>query len=209
MAPRPVLPGVSVAFVRDWMTVYGGADRTMAAALELFPEAPIHTLVHEPEHFRDSPIARHRPPERDERRGGREQPVDRAGADRPRCDPADGPETGDHGDTEGQMDRGEALGFRQWPQHVSRLGTQPAIRLEPGIGRQERRRPLALDRRRHRNRVSKEREVRGDLCERHEQHRQSDGGEARGVLPSVPPPDPRPDEPASDHDGQRERLQTR
>ena len=59
MAPRPVLPGVSVAFVRDWMTVYTGADRTMAAALELFPAAPIHTLVYQPEHFRGSPIARH------------------------------------------------------------------------------------------------------------------------------------------------------
>ena len=59
-APSPCLPGVSVAFVRDWMTVYGGADRTMAAALELFPAAPIHTLVYQPEHFRDTSIARHR-----------------------------------------------------------------------------------------------------------------------------------------------------
>ena len=49
-----------MAFVRDWMTVYTGADRTMAAALELFPGAPIHTLVYQPEHFRDTPIARHR-----------------------------------------------------------------------------------------------------------------------------------------------------
>ena len=57
---RPSLPGVSVAFVRDWMTVYGGADRTMAAALELFPAAPIHALVYQPEHFRDTPIVRHR-----------------------------------------------------------------------------------------------------------------------------------------------------
>ena len=59
-APRPSLPGVSVAFVRDWLTVYGGADRTMAAALELFPAAPIHTLVYQPEPFRDTPIVRHR-----------------------------------------------------------------------------------------------------------------------------------------------------
>lgn len=58
-APRPSLPGVSVAFVRDWMTVYSGADRTMAAALELFPKAPIHTLVYQPEHFRGTPIGRH------------------------------------------------------------------------------------------------------------------------------------------------------
>ena len=59
-APIPCLPGVSVAFVRDWMTVYGGADRTMAAALELFPAAPIHSLVYQPEHFQDTSIARHR-----------------------------------------------------------------------------------------------------------------------------------------------------
>ena len=59
-APSPILPGVSVAFVRDWLTVYGGADRTMAAALELFPAAPIHTVVYQPEHFRDTPIARRR-----------------------------------------------------------------------------------------------------------------------------------------------------
>ena len=59
-APGPTLPGVSVAFVRDWMTVYGGADRTMAAVLELFPAAPIYTLVYQPEPFRDTPIARHR-----------------------------------------------------------------------------------------------------------------------------------------------------
>ena len=59
-APSPSLPGVSVAFVRDWLTVYGGADRTMAAALELFPAAPIHTLVYQPEHFLDTPIARRR-----------------------------------------------------------------------------------------------------------------------------------------------------
>ena len=59
-APSPSLPGVSVAFVRDWLTVYGGADRTMAAALELFPTAPVYTLVYQPEHFRDTPIARRR-----------------------------------------------------------------------------------------------------------------------------------------------------
>jgi glycosyltransferase involved in cell wall biosynthesis len=58
-APAAILPGVSTAVVRDWMTVYGGADRTMLAALELFPAAPIHTLVHRPESFRDTSIAQH------------------------------------------------------------------------------------------------------------------------------------------------------
>lgn len=55
----PRLSGRSVAFVRDWMTVFGGADRTMAAALELFPAAPIHTLVYQPEHFQGTDIAQH------------------------------------------------------------------------------------------------------------------------------------------------------
>ena len=58
-APSPCLPGVSVAFVRDWMTVYGGADHTMAAALELFPAAPIHTLVYQPEHFQGTDMRWH------------------------------------------------------------------------------------------------------------------------------------------------------
>jgi glycosyltransferase involved in cell wall biosynthesis len=40
-----------VAFVRDWLTVYGGADRTMEAALDLFPDAPIYALVYQRPHF--------------------------------------------------------------------------------------------------------------------------------------------------------------
>jgi glycosyltransferase involved in cell wall biosynthesis len=50
---------VRVAFIRDWLTVYAGADRVMEPALELFPQAPIYTLVYQPENFRDTPIARH------------------------------------------------------------------------------------------------------------------------------------------------------
>jgi glycosyltransferase involved in cell wall biosynthesis len=40
-----------VAFVRDWLTVYAGADRVMDAALELFPGAPVYTLIYQSENF--------------------------------------------------------------------------------------------------------------------------------------------------------------
>ncbi len=53
------MPSVSVAFVRDWLTVYGGADRTMEAALELFPGAPIYALLYQAENFRGTRIAQH------------------------------------------------------------------------------------------------------------------------------------------------------
>jgi glycosyltransferase involved in cell wall biosynthesis len=53
------LAGVPIAFVRDWLTVYGGADRTMEAALELFPEAPIYALLYQRENFLSRIIARH------------------------------------------------------------------------------------------------------------------------------------------------------
>lgn len=47
-----------VAFVRDWLTTYTGADRTMDAALELFPAAPVYTLVYQREHFAGTAVAR-------------------------------------------------------------------------------------------------------------------------------------------------------
>ncbi len=46
-----------VAFVRDWLTVYAGADRTMEAALELFPDAPVYALVYQRAHFPGTPVA--------------------------------------------------------------------------------------------------------------------------------------------------------
>lgn len=52
-------PDAAVAFVRDWLTDYGGADRTTEAALELFPGAPVYTLVYRPDQFVGRPIARH------------------------------------------------------------------------------------------------------------------------------------------------------
>ena len=55
----PRSPSVSVAFVRDWLTVHGGADRTMEAALELFPGAPIYALLYQAENFRGTRVAQH------------------------------------------------------------------------------------------------------------------------------------------------------
>ncbi len=57
MRSVPSVPSVSVAFVRDWLTVYAGADRTMDAALELFPDAPIYALLYQAEHFHGTRIA--------------------------------------------------------------------------------------------------------------------------------------------------------
>lgn len=53
------MPASSVAFVRDWLTVYAGADKVMDAALELFPGAPVYALVYQKEHFEGSRIAEH------------------------------------------------------------------------------------------------------------------------------------------------------
>ncbi len=44
---RPRLPpGTRVALVHDWLTGMRGGERVLEALLELFPEAPIFTLVH-------------------------------------------------------------------------------------------------------------------------------------------------------------------
>jgi glycosyltransferase involved in cell wall biosynthesis len=49
----------AVAFVRDWLTVYAGADRVMEAVLALYPRAPVYTLLYQAENFRDTRIAQH------------------------------------------------------------------------------------------------------------------------------------------------------
>lgn len=46
-----------VALVRDWLTVYTGADRTMDAVLELFPEAPVYSLIYQRGRFVDRALA--------------------------------------------------------------------------------------------------------------------------------------------------------
>ena len=48
-----------LAFVHDWLTTWGGAEQVLAAALEVYPEAPVYTLIYRPEVFRNSVIGRH------------------------------------------------------------------------------------------------------------------------------------------------------
>jgi glycosyltransferase involved in cell wall biosynthesis len=50
---------VRVAFVHDWLPVYAGAERVLEAALELYPGAPIYTLIHHPAQFAGTGIADH------------------------------------------------------------------------------------------------------------------------------------------------------
>lgn len=38
-----------IIFVHDWLTTLGGTEKILAALLELWPEAPVHTLVYDPE----------------------------------------------------------------------------------------------------------------------------------------------------------------
>ena len=48
-----------LAFVHDWLTTWGGAEQVLAAALEVYPEAPVCALIYRPEVFRNSVIGRH------------------------------------------------------------------------------------------------------------------------------------------------------
>jgi glycosyltransferase involved in cell wall biosynthesis len=52
------IPRISV--VIDALATYRGAERVLAAVLELYPRAPIHTLVYEPSAFTGTRIAQHR-----------------------------------------------------------------------------------------------------------------------------------------------------
>jgi len=38
-----------IAFIHDWLTSFGGAEQVLAALLEVWPEAPVYTLVHDPD----------------------------------------------------------------------------------------------------------------------------------------------------------------
>ena len=38
-----------VAFVHEWLTKLAGSEKVLAEAMALYPDAPIHTLVHDPE----------------------------------------------------------------------------------------------------------------------------------------------------------------
>lgn len=46
-----------VAIVHDALPFYGGAERTLAALLEIYPAAPVFTVVHRPEAFSGTPLA--------------------------------------------------------------------------------------------------------------------------------------------------------
>jgi glycosyltransferase involved in cell wall biosynthesis len=48
-----------VAFVIDTLATRGGAERVLEASLEMFPDAPIYTLVYSPLVFSGTTIARH------------------------------------------------------------------------------------------------------------------------------------------------------
>lgn len=54
----PKVPRVGV--VIDALAAYRGAERVLAAVLDLYPEAPIYTLVYEPAAFVNTVIAKHR-----------------------------------------------------------------------------------------------------------------------------------------------------
>ena len=58
--PTNPLAGLRVALVHDWLTGMRGGEKVLEAIAELFPGAPIHTLIHRPgslgEVFRDHPI---------------------------------------------------------------------------------------------------------------------------------------------------------
>jgi glycosyltransferase involved in cell wall biosynthesis len=45
-----------IALVQDALPFFGGAERTLSAVLEVFPSAPIYTLVYNPAPFRGTPI---------------------------------------------------------------------------------------------------------------------------------------------------------
>ena len=48
-----------VALVHDRLNVRGGAERVLEELADLYPEAPIYTLIHNPHEFVQTPIAKH------------------------------------------------------------------------------------------------------------------------------------------------------
>jgi len=61
---RKVMEGVrrvplrsNIAFVIDALPAIGGAEKVLMAAMELYPDAPIYTLLYNRDKFEDSPIA--------------------------------------------------------------------------------------------------------------------------------------------------------
>lgn len=50
---------MKVAFVHDWLTAYGGAERVLEAMILHYPDAPIYTLVYQKENFKGTGIENH------------------------------------------------------------------------------------------------------------------------------------------------------
>lgn len=56
---RPAATDLRLAVVHEWLTAYAGSEKVVAATLELYPDAPVYTLAHDPAPFRHTPFARH------------------------------------------------------------------------------------------------------------------------------------------------------
>jgi glycosyltransferase involved in cell wall biosynthesis len=50
------LTGARIAIVHEWPVVYAGSEKVVAAILDLFPEADLYALVHDPEALRGTPL---------------------------------------------------------------------------------------------------------------------------------------------------------
>jgi len=48
-----------LTLVHEWLTTWGGSEQVLEALAELYPQAPIHTLVHEPHNFTERAIGKH------------------------------------------------------------------------------------------------------------------------------------------------------
>lgn len=45
-----------IAIVHEWLNTYGGSERLLSEILEIFPDAQLHALIHNPRNFQDTPL---------------------------------------------------------------------------------------------------------------------------------------------------------
>ncbi|MEX0886279.1 MAG: glycosyltransferase [Phycisphaeraceae bacterium] len=50
---------MDVGFVHDWIVGYAGSERVVAAAAQMYPAAPLHTLLYDPAAIRGTPLEHH------------------------------------------------------------------------------------------------------------------------------------------------------
>jgi glycosyltransferase involved in cell wall biosynthesis len=50
------LPDARIAIVHEWPVVYAGSEQVVSAMLEVFPQAALYALVHDPEALRGTPL---------------------------------------------------------------------------------------------------------------------------------------------------------